>query len=213
MTRNGDDVSVRGDDPEPDPEAEADPDTLSRSVVDEAARLTRLARRASDPAEREAYLADRDRILDEAEYAARVREEDDTLVCYPAEWLADGVVQFDRIDDLDRGVEVPLSGPGDGDDWAAVEADNAAVVDAVAAEHGQPHAATARALADFMGNHYAKRIERATPAELREFREEYFVRNAWPTDEQRRALDASLAHALEAAGVESPPEVDSPDRE
>jgi hypothetical protein len=213
MTGDRGDRPVSGAESGPGAGSEDDPETLARSLVEEAARLTRLARRASDPAEREAYQSDRDRRLDEAGYAARVREEDDTLVCYPSEWLVDGVVQFDRIDDVDRGVEVPLSGPGDGDDWAAVEADNAAVVDAVAAEHGDPHATTARALADFMGNHYAKRIERATAAELREFREEYFVRNAWPTEDQRRVLETSLMYTFEAAGTDPPLELDPDGRD
>jgi hypothetical protein len=181
---------------------------LPQDVIDEAARLTRLARRVADPGEREAYRDKRAQLLDDWGYTARIREEDDTLVLYPAEWVDDGVVQFDRIDDVDRGVEIPLSGPGDGDDWAAIEAANAAVVATVAEEHGAVHAATARALADFMGNHYAKRIERVTAEELREFREEYFVRNAWPSEEQRQLLGDSLAYTVEAAGGDVPLDVD-----
>ena len=170
-------------------------------VIERAATLTRRARAAVDPAEREAYLEERADLLAAHGYAARVREEDttETLVLHPAEWLEDGVVQVERIEDTDRAVEVTISGTGSEADWDAVEAHNRAVADRVAAEHGAVHGATAHAFADFMSNHYAKRIEAATAAERAEFREEYFPRNAWPTDEQREALERSLELVLESA--------------
>jgi hypothetical protein len=168
---------------------------LPADVVAEAERLTRLARSASDPAEAAAYERDRDERLADHGYVARVRETDDTLVCHPAEWVADGTVQFDRIDDTDRAVEVTLSGPGS-DPWDEVEAHNAALVEAVreaAADDAAVHAANARALADFAGNHYAKRVDALTREEVTEFRTEYYPRNAWPSDRQRALLEASLS--------------------
>ncbi|MBV0900644.1 DUF7108 family protein [Haloarcula salina] len=174
---------------------------LPADVIDRAERLTRLAREAVDEAEADAYRAEREDCLAEHGYTARVRSEDtgDVLVCHPREWVDDGVIRPGRIEDVDRGVEVQLSGPGDPDEWETVDERNRAAVDAVAEEHGEPHGATAAALADFMGNHYAKPIADATPDELREFREEYFPRNAWPTDEQRSVLERSVELTVDAA--------------
>jgi hypothetical protein len=168
---------------------------LPSDVADRAERLTRLARGAVDGDEAAAYRRERDDLLGEYGFTARIREEDAgddaVLVCYPAEWVEDGVVQIDRIEDVDRGVERPLEGPGDGD-WDAVAAENEAVVEAVAAAYDDPHAATARSLADFANNHYAKPIDDLSGEELAEFEEEYFPRNAWPTDEQLEALDDTI---------------------
>ncbi|WP_435063605.1 DUF7108 family protein [Halobaculum sp. EA56] len=177
---------------------------LPRSTVEAAERLTRLAREAVDDAEADAYRADRADRLDEHGFTARVREDDDTLVLHPDEWLEDGTVRVDRIEDTDRAVEVSLSGAGDPDDWAAVEEHNAALVEAVAEEHGEPHAANARAFADFMGNHYARPMDSASADEVREFLEEYFPRNAWPSEEQRDAVMASVRYVFEAADGRTP---------
>jgi hypothetical protein len=85
-----------------------------------------------------------------------------------------------------------------------VEAHNASVVDAVAERAGPVHAANARAFADFMGNHYARRVETATPAELREFLTEYYPRNAWPSDEQRDVVVQSLEATFAVTETELP---------
>ena len=182
-------------------ETDSDDAALPDAVVDRAATLTHRAREAVDENERAAYLAEREEILAEHGYTARVRAEDtnETLVLHPEEWLEDGVVQVERIDDTDRAVEVTLSGTGSGDDWDDVEAHNRAVAETVAAEHGDVHGETAHDFADFMSNHYAKPIEAATPAERAEFREEYFPRNAWPSDEQREVLERSLELIVETA--------------
>ncbi|MFC6988107.1 rnhA operon protein [Haloplanus sp. GCM10025708] len=177
---------------------------LPQDVVDEAERLTRLARDAVDESEAAAYERERASMLAEHDFTARIREEDDTLVLHPEEWVEDGVIRVERIEDVDRGIEVSLAGAGDPDDWDAVEEHNAAVVDAVAAEAGEIHAENARAFADFMGNHYAKRIERATADELQEFLDEYYPRNAWPSDEQRAVIAQSLELAFDAAKTEMP---------
>jgi hypothetical protein len=168
---------------------------LPDEVVDEAERLTRLARRVGDPAEAAAYEDDRDRLLADHGFVARVRETDDTLVCHPAEWLEDGVVRTDRIEDTGRAAEVTLSGPGS-DPWDEVATHNAAVVDRVrerADGDAAVHAANARALADFADNHYAKRVDELTVEEVAEFRAEYYPRNAWPSDRQRSLLARSLS--------------------
>jgi hypothetical protein len=174
------------------------------SVVDEAERLTRLARDAVDPQERAAYERDRDERLDPYDFVARHRADDDTLVLHPAEWVVDGDVHPDRIDDVDRAVERPLTDAGDEDDWAAAEAHNAALVDAVREATDERHAQNARAFADFMGNHYARRVETASAGEIREFLDEYYPRNAWPTDEERAVVAESLAALFEAADADLP---------
>jgi len=160
-----------------------------------------MARNAVDEAEATAYREERADLLARYDYTARVREDDtgDVLVCYPAEWVEDGVIRPKRVEDTARGVEVRLSGTGDPDEWDTIAERNDAVVEAVREEHGKVHAATARNLADFMGNHYAKPIAEATPDELVEFHEEYFIRNAWPTEAQQSALEKSIRLTVEAA--------------
>ena len=180
-------------------------DELPETVVDEVERLTRLTRRASDDDETALYRRERDRLLNRHGFTPRFREEDDTLVCYPNEWVEDGTAQLDRIEDPDRASEITLSGPGDPDRYDEVEAHNAEIVEAVTEQYSPVHGANARAFADFMGNHYVKQVERATADEIAEFREEYFPRNAWPSDEQRDRIAQSLAYVFELVDASLPP--------
>jgi len=170
-------------------------------VVDEAERLTRLARRTEDDAAAAFYRERRDDLVAGHDYVPRLREDDDTLVLYPDEWMEDGTVQLDRIETTDRAVEVSLSGPGDADRYDEIAAYNEAVADA----HGEVHAATARSFAAFMSNHYVRAVDDATPEVREEFREEYLPRNGWPTDEQLAAVEESLT-VIEtvAADVDGP---------
>jgi hypothetical protein len=181
-------------------------ETPPEGVIDEAERLTRLARDAVDDAEAAVYRDARDEALTQHDYVARVRQEDDgaVLVCHPAEWLEDGVVRPDRIDDLDRGIERRVAGTGEPDQWEAVEAHNRDLARTVATRYGDVHGANAHALADFMGNHYAKPVEDATRAELEEFLDEYFPRNAFPSEAQREYVEESVALVFEAADDVSP---------
>jgi len=181
-------------------------DTPPADVLGEAERLTRLAREAVDGSEAAAYRSHRAELLDEYGYTARVREDETrgVLVCHPAEWVEEGNVRPGRIDDLDRGVERPLSGPGDGADWEVVDDYNRGIVESVRAAHGDDHAANVAALADFTSNHYAKPIDDATRGELEEFLTDYYPRNAWPTPEQRDCVEKSVVLAFEAAGERAP---------
>lgn len=176
-----------------------DASDVPADVVDEAERLTRLAREAIDDSEAEAYRDRRESLLDEHEYRARVREDDsrDVLVLHPDEWLENGLVQVDRIEDVDRGIERPLSGPGEADDWETVDEHNREIVDRIEAEHDAVHGQNAAAFAEFMSNHYARAIESATDDEIEEFLTEYFPRNAWPTDDQRAEVEQSVQLAIE----------------
>ena len=181
-------------------------------AVDETERLTRLARAAesseSTPEIEEAadqYRERRDALAAQYGYTARVRDEDDALVLYPDEWMEDGTVRLDRVEDTDRAVEVSLSGPGDADRYREVAAYNEAVAEAVAEREADVHARTAETFAAFMSNHYVRQVDDATPDMRAEFREEYLVRNGWPTDEQLAVVDESLS-VIEsvAADVDDP---------
>jgi len=167
---------------------------LPDDVVAEARRLARLARDASEDAAADAYRDRLDDLLAEHDRVARVRDADATLVCYPADWLDDeGTVHPTDVEDPDRAVEVSLAGGGEQGDYEAAAERNAELVERVAAAYdGDVHAENAAAFASFMNNHYARPMDTATEAEREEFLEEFFPRNAWPTDEQRAAVEASL---------------------
>ncbi|TYL36249.1 hypothetical protein CV102_23495 [Natronococcus pandeyae] len=197
-----DDVTDPADDAD---EPEATGNELPDEVVDEAERRTRLARTATDENERAVHLDRRSQLLEEYEFTARVREDDDaTLVLHPAEWNADGVIRTDRIEDISRAVEIPLEGAEDPDDWNAVDEHNRELAAEVRAAHGDVHGDNALALADFFGNHYAKPIESATAAELEEFCRDYFVRNAWPSAKQRDVIEESIRLVFQTAAEPVP---------
>ena len=192
-------------DDQPDFRTEPSDEEIPEDVVDEVERLTRLARDAFDPNEREAYERQRDELLTEYAFVARYRGEGDTVVVHPAEWVDDdGVVRVERIEDTDRAIERSLTDAGRDAAWDDVEAHNADLVAAVRETAGETHAKNARAFADFMGNHYVRRVETASAGELREFLDEYYPRNAWPDEEQRAVVARSLELLFEAADTELP---------
>jgi len=193
------------EDPASGESGESQPNELPDDVVERAVTLTRRARSAVDDSEREAYLADRDELLTAQGFRARVREEDRAvLVLYPDEWVEDGRVDPERIENIDRGVERPLEGVGDTDDWEEVDAHNRDLASAVTDEHGPDHGANADALAEYMSNHYSKPIESATREELALFLEEYYPRNVWPTDDQNAVVRESVRLVFEQAGEPAP---------
>lgn len=190
---------------------------LPSAVAEEAARLTQLALDAADretipvpyqtdvdetaAAEADLYRRRREELLDDYEYTARVREDREggaTLVCYPEEWLDEnGTVRLDDDLDTSRALERSLSGPGAQGDYESAAAENDTLVDAVREAQGDVHAANVRAFANFMENFYARPIDSATEPEVREFLEDYYRRNAWPTDEQAAVVAQSLRYAFE----------------
>jgi len=187
-----------------DPSGEVDSSLpLPEPVVDEAERLTRLAREAAGD-EAATYREARAETLDGHGYTARVRDEDDTLVLHPDAWLDGDTVRMERVDDTDRAVEVPLSATTGEGTWTDIEAHNADIVDRVADTYGQPHADNARAFADFMGNHYLMRMDAATADHCTEFLEEYFPRNAWASAAQQAAVDSSLECVFAVAEADYP---------
>ena len=197
---------------------------LPHDVAEEAARLTRLARDADEretaagpyqdeddtqpPREAEVYRDRRDQLLAHFEYVSRVREEREgglTLVCYPEEWLDDeGVVRLDAELDTSRAVEISLSGPGEQGDFEGAAAANDELVTDVREAYGEDHAANVQAFSDFMSNHYARPADSASAAEVEEFLEHYYPRNAWPTDAQAAMVEESLRFAFELRNKEYP---------
>ncbi len=184
----------------PDESELADESELPTETVEQAERLTHLARDAGDD-EADAYRDERARLLAAHDFVARVREDDTrtVLVLHPDEWIEDGEIRVERIEDTERAVEIPLDGPGDPDDWDEIDEHNRAVADRVRELHGDVHGANAVAFADFMSNHYARRVESATNAEVTEFCTEYFPRNAWPSDEQKSVVERSVELVFDCA--------------
>ncbi|MFP9192699.1 DUF7108 family protein [Natronosalvus vescus] len=197
------DHDAHGGEPTVESADEAAHNELPARIIEEAERLRRLERNAIDEGEQVAYADRREAMLEEYGFTDHVRLDDanEVLVLHPVEWHdpEEGVIRTDRIEDLSRAIEIPLEGSGDPDDWDTVDEQNRALAAAVREEHGDVHGDTADALADFMGNHYAKPIPSASTAELEEFCTEYFVRNAWPSSEQRACLDDSLERIFETA--------------
>jgi len=182
---------------------------LPDSAIEEAERLTRLARRVPDDAEAESYRDRRAELLAEYEYAAVIREESDesapTLVCHPIEWRDEqGAIDPAQIDEIDRAADVDLGTADDPEAWDAVAERNDSVVERVRETHGDPHAANADAFAEYVSNHHAKPIPAVTAAELRWFQEEYYPRNVWPSDDQRAALEQSIAYVYDELDVPMP---------
>ncbi|MFC4552954.1 MULTISPECIES: DUF7108 family protein [Halorussus] len=189
------------------PESEEESrDELPETVVERAERLTRLAREAVDEAEAAAYREERASLLEDREFVAHEREDDaaTVLVLHPEEWVEDGRIRVERVEDTDRAVEVPLDGPGDPDEWDAVDDHNRSVAARVRDAHGDVHGDNAAAFADFMSNHYARPVESATAEEVSEFLAEYFPRNAWPTEEQRAVVEESVERCFDVADERAP---------
>lgn len=127
-------------------------------------------------------------------FRVRVRRDEAAriVVLYPREWVEGGTVVIDRIDDIDRAIEIPLfTGQSDAK-WEQIEQFNRRVVERVKDQYGGVHGENAATFADFVGNHLAKRISEVTQSEIDEFRSEYFVRNAWPSDRQEQEIERSL---------------------
>ncbi|OVE83255.1 DUF7108 family protein [Natronolimnobius baerhuensis] len=195
------------------PASESDDDELPDDIVEDAERLTHLEREAHDPDEATAYADHREDLLEEHDFTSRIRDDDgdDVLVLHPEEWhdAAEGVIRTDRIDDISRAVEIQLEGAEDPDDWDAVETHNRDLAERVRESDGDVHGDNAETFVDFVSNHYAKQIESVTGEELTEFRTEYFVRNAWPSERQRAVIDDSIRLVYETAN-KSVPEYDRP---
>ncbi|MFB6109447.1 MAG: rnhA operon protein [Halodesulfurarchaeum sp.] len=182
---------------------------LPDHVLETAKAFTRAARRGTHP-DGTALRERRGELLDEYGYTARVREDDSgpVLVCHPADWVEDGVLQPDAMDATENAVERPLRGTAVGDGWAAIDAHNRDLAGRVADRYGEPHGANAEAFAVYMANHHAEPIEAATSGQVRDFLEEYFPRNAWPDEAQAAVVETSIERLFAVAGEPMPLDID-----
>ncbi|WP_330631126.1 DUF7108 family protein [Halocatena halophila] len=169
---------------------------IPEETVEEVTRLTRIARDGADEVATAARER-RDALLAEHGYVARERETDETLVCYPDDWIVDGTVEIDRIDDTERAIERPLLTSSA--DWETVDARNREVVERVTEQWGETHGENVRAFADFCSNHYGVTIAESSDIHREEFLEEYYPRNAWPSKSQRVVVEESIRLALDCA--------------
>lgn len=176
------------------------PPDFDPDLVERIAELTRQVRRADGP-EADRIERIREGFLDVMDAHVHVREDDTgtVLVVYPADWRAGDTVEPDHIDDPTRAVEVPLEGVAGDDAWSAVMDYNTTIVDQVTERHGPVHGANAEALATYLGNHHLRRIDEVTEEELRDFLDEYYPRNVWPTDEEAAVVRQSVRLTREAA--------------
>lgn len=174
---------------------------IPEDIVDKSISLTLRSRNITDENTSEELLKKRDNMLKRYDYTARVREEDDTLVLYPSNWLnkEGGKINLREIEDTGNAVEVSLSGPNKDANWEDIEKANSRIVSKVRDEYTDAYAANIRAFADFMGNYYLKKVTEATQEEKTEFKEEYYPRNVWPTEEQLSSLEDSI-DILESIG-------------
>lgn len=160
--------------------------------VEEAARLTRVALSGDDEARER-----RDEIAAERGYRAWERE-DGTLVIHPADWLdEDGVIDMEAFD-ADEAYEVPLEGGG----YEEAREANEALLDVFEEDASEPDVFNARAFAEFCENHHATAVENASEKHVREFKEEYYVRNVWASEEAEKRIKESLRTLLREAGRE-----------
>ena len=162
------------------------------SWVNEAARLTRVALSGGGEARRR-----RDALAEEHGYNARLRD-DGVLVLHPKDWLdEDGVVDMEAFD-ADDAYEVPLDGEGYEDARSSNDTLLGGFEEMEVTEEADVF--NARAFAEFCENHHATAVENVSEEHVREFLEEYYVRNVWASDEAEDSVEESLRLLLREAG-------------
>lgn len=166
-------------------------------TVDRIVSLTRAIRDAEDQAEQAHHERRRAKLLEAIDRRLHVREDDDGawVILYPAAWMDDGTVDPDSIDDRTRAIERPVDPAAIERSFEVVDRHNRRVASAVERRFGPTHGETVDALATYLSNHHLTRIGDATPEQLQTFRRDYFIRNAWPTGEQRALVDRSIEYA------------------
>ena len=131
---------------------------------------------------------DIDRIVGDAGYRWRMREADSTMVCVPITWFEDEVIVPERVDTADA-IEIECAPSAAGYD--AVAAANAEVAAAVGAAYGAAHGENAAIIARFMTAHLRRPIASMTEADRVAF-SEFYLRNAWPSDDAKEVIDQSV---------------------
>lgn len=181
------------------------PDELPEEIVEKAVELSQKAQHPQLPTDR--FERERDALVSEYGFRARIRDDDSrgpVLVCYPDDWLSEGTVRLSRVDNTDRAVERPLFTVETDQTWERVYSHNEEVVTQVFNEFGEVHGENAQAFADYMSNHYKRQVESAGSHELNEFLNEYYPRNAWPSEAQKRVVEESLRLVFTVTGTQPP---------
>ncbi|MFB6187930.1 MAG: rnhA operon protein, partial [Halobacteriaceae archaeon] len=147
------------------------------------------------------YKQRRRELLDRFDYEFHLRstENETVLVCYPSAWMDNGIVDIEAIDDRDKAIERNLNSTHSEKDWETIYTINNEIATDVKESYGKIHGQTATAFSEFMSNHRMAPIWNATANDIIEFLQEYFVRNAWPTDAQSAVVNRSLRYTIEMA--------------
>lgn len=176
--------------------------TLDDGPARRARDVGRDAAEGSDPSsdrtDVQEIRRERDAIAERHGYGVRLRDADDVLVCYPLDWLDDGTVDLDSVEDLDRAVEVSLGGGSD--DVADVRDANDAVVEPVLEEADDAVGYDAAAFAEYCENHHRARLGEVSRTQVERFLEEYYPRNVWPPDGAEDRVEEALRRVLDRAG-------------
>lgn len=136
-----------------------------------------------------------DEIVRSVGYQWRIREADSTLVCVPETWFNDGVVIPERVDTAEA-IEIECAPSAAGYD--AVATANAEVAAAVSAAYGPIHGENATIIARFMSAHMRRPIASMTEADGAAF-EEFYRRNAWPSNDAEEVITQSVKLTCELA--------------
>jgi hypothetical protein len=136
-----------------------------------------------------------DAIVLAAGYRWRMRETDSTLVCVPAAWYTDGVVDPEGVDPA-AAIEIACTSTVAG--YEAVARPNAEIAAAVTAAYGPVHGENAAAVARFMSAHLRRPIATMTDEDRRAF-DEFYRRNVWATDAAAAVVDESVRLTLRVA--------------
>jgi len=139
-----------------------------------------------------------DEIVRCAGYRWRIREADSTLVCVPGTWFNDGVVMPERVDTAEA-IEIECAPSATGYD--AVATANAEVAAAVSAAYGPTHGENAAIIARFMSAHMRRPIASMTEADRAAF-DEFYRRNAWPSDDAKEVITQSVKLMRELAATD-----------
>lgn len=159
--------------------------------VEEVIRLTREALAGDEEARME-----RDEFVQRHGYRARYREDDRVLVLYPDDWVEDGEVVLDEVEDVDRALEVDLEREME---WRDAHRENEEVLREFEERFDDWQAYNARAFTEFLENHYSTSIHGATERLVEEFLGEYYPRNVWPPEEAEGCVEESVELLLETA--------------
>ncbi|XGI83882.1 rnhA operon protein [Halorutilales archaeon Cl-col2-1] len=183
-------------------EGEDEEESEREDWVDEAVRLTKMSLTSPSPV----YEDRLDELAAENGFVARLRD-DETLVLYPDDWVVDGEVDVERIEDTDRAHEIPLSEKGES--WEDVHSYNSDVIEELSEmeEVTETEVSNAEYFVEFLENHYILPVDEVSQKHVREFLEDYYPRNVWSSPNEEETVKKSVRKLLEAAGL-SPDETE-----